>query len=691
MATAESDADSHLEEPVIVNPGYVGPQACAECHAERVAQLHGSKHFRTCRLPEPEAMPAGFGPGRGTFAAPKLPLRFEMTRVGDDFFQTAIRQTSAGEQRTRSRIGLVLGAGSGDDVYLAWHGEDRLFELPVVWLHSLQRWGASPIDPYRSGDYSREMTARCMECHNTWFAYTPGSVNRYKPDSFVLGVSCEKCHGPGRDHVAYHQAHPDAGSAQSIVHPGRLGRVRQLEVCTQCHGNAVKERGPFLRYRPGEPLDSYYDTHVTEYNEDDHVANQIKYLNESKCFQKCDTLTCITCHDPHQSRPLSGSGSVQDSCLKCHQPADCGDQQRLPAAVRDNCVGCHMPQYIKINVIFQTEDDNYVPPLTRSQHRIAIYPAARQEVLLAWHRTQPGDESREQAERLISSLVAHWLGEAEGYRRQYRYFAAIAALREAARFDSGPEVRDKLHETVTIQERLDADWFEALHQIDTGQFTSAIETLRTILKIKPNWAQAHGKLGTACAVTGQRESATEHLQAVVKLDPFNGYGEAMLGWLAYLDGRDEEALEYYRRADQIGPYDAQLHFRIGLALARLDRLPEAVEHFQLSLEIDPKRADSCWSLSLVLRKQGRLREAVRLARRAARLTDYRELEVLVTLAETCAEAGNTQEAGDAAAKALDAAQTRSTQLAPHTRQRLEELRVRARPPRKNETGKNEIR
>lgn len=668
VGAARVAASDDLDQGDPANPGYLGPQACSECHAERVTQMQSSRHFRTCRVPVVAEMPAGFSPGRGTFAARDPRLRFEMTREGNEFFETAVQQTPAGERRTTSQIDLVLGAGTADDVYLTWHPDHRLRELPIAWMYASRQWGASPIVPHSGGDFSREMTPRCLECHNTWFAHRPGTLNQYQPDSFVLGVTCEKCHGPGRDHVAYHRAHPHAESAHAITHPGQLSRERQIEVCTQCHGNAVKERGPFCRYRPGEPLESYYGTHVTAHNEDDHAANQIQYLRESKCFQQADTLTCITCHDPHRS---GQSRDVQrEGCLKCHQPADCRDQPRIPAAVRDNCVGCHMPQYIKINVIFQTADDNFVPPLTRTQHRVAVYPAARQEVLLDWHRMQPGTEHRDEAEHLARSLAEHWLGVADAYLREYRFLAAVAALREAVRFDGAPEVRKRLRDTVAIQEQIDDDWFEALHQIGENCFADAILTLRRVLEVKPDLARAHGKLGTAYAVTGQRELAEAHLQKVIQYDPFDSYGEGMLGWLAYLDGRDDKALEHYRRARELEPYDAQVHYRMGLVLERLDRLPEAVEHYRLSLDIEPQRIDACTGLARALRRQGLANEAVGFARRAARRSGDADIDAWMTLAELCQEAGLFQDAAAAAETALTRATQHEPARAPEIRRRL---------------------
>src|SRR5262249_51414476 len=150
------------------------------------------------------------------------------------------------------------------------------------------------------------------------------------------------------------QENPRADEGRHIVHPARLSRELQLAVCTQCHSNAMKLRGPAFSYRPGQPLESSYRTLHTRHNEDDHVANQIEYLRQSRCFQEGDQLTCTTCHDPHRGREARGAAATQDACRKCHQPADCREQDRLPAAVRENCTGCHMPAYVKMNVTFAT-------------------------------------------------------------------------------------------------------------------------------------------------------------------------------------------------------------------------------------------------------------------------------------------------------------------------------------------------
>src|SRR5260370_39529515 len=125
----------------------------------------------------------------------------------------------------------------------------------------------------------------------------------------------------------------------------------------------MKHRGAAFSYRPGQPLESSFKTLKTKHTEEDHVANQIEYLRQSKCFRESESLTCTTCHDPHRGRASSKSARPQESCLVCHHAKDCHEQDRLPSPVRDDCTGCHMPPYVKMNVTFTTKDDANLPPM----------------------------------------------------------------------------------------------------------------------------------------------------------------------------------------------------------------------------------------------------------------------------------------------------------------------------------------
>jgi tetratricopeptide (TPR) repeat protein len=660
-------------EPTVEPPGYVGMEACVDCHSDRAAEFARTNHFRTFRRASPDTMPAGFAPGRATFVTPDRALRFEMTRAGNEFIQTAIRQSASGEERVATAIDLILGAGTADDVYVSWRGDGRMYELPMAWLHTSGQWGAANFDPYGAGDFSRELSPRCLECHNTWFHHVPGTVNQFQHEYALLGVTCERCHGPAQEHVSFHRRHPEADEGRDIVQPGRLTRDLQLDVCAQCHSNAMKNRGPAFSYRPGQPLESSFKTLKTKHTEEDHVANQIQYLRQSKCFRASESLTCTTCHDPHRGRGSSKSARPQNSCLNCHHAADCHEQDRLPSAVRDDCTGCHMPPYVKMNVTFTTKDDANLPPMLRSEHRIAVYPEARDKVLLDWYRTQDDDHFREEASRLSEMLVEHWIGQAEAFQSRHRLLAVIGAYREALRIDETPVIRSKLREAVALQARLDRDYARALHEIEKRQFPAAIETLKGVLQVKPNLAKAHGRLGTAYAASGENDLAVEHWQAVATHDPDDSYGEAMLGWLDYVDGRFESALEHFLRADDIEPYNAKINFHAGLALTALNRLGDAIERYERVIEIDPNHAEACHQLSWALCEEGLAEKAVPYAQRSAELTHELNLDALLGLARACFEAGQVPRARAAMLKALALAQVKSPERVPELRARLNEI------------------
>ncbi|HVV99574.1 MAG TPA: multiheme c-type cytochrome, partial [Planctomycetaceae bacterium] len=456
---------------------YVGMDACVSCHSARCAEFQGTRHFQACVEPSPGKMPAEFATG-GEYHPGDSSLRFEMGQKDHEFVVSAVRETPQGEQRTQSPIAFVYGSGAGtDEVFFTWHG-DRLYELPIVWLHPLNSWGADPFDPHGSGDFSREWTVRCVECHNTWFEYVPGSLNEYKRDKFLLGVTCEKCHGPGRLHVEHHAANPDDKIAHAITLPRDLPRDRQMDLCALCHSNSLYHRRPPFSYTPGEKLDDYYRTlQGTQHPEQDHVANQVGYLKQSRCYTESESLTCTSCHNPHRPRPAEHAGVGESACMRCHQPADCHEQPRLPTAVQTNCVGCHMPVGNKIQVYFQTEGDAYVAPVKRWEHRIAVYPRARDTVMLEWLRTQTDPDSQKQAAQLTAKLADDWTQTAESCHDEYRYLAEIDAWRHVVELRPTAEAREKLAAAIDAQARIDGDFSEASRFSAQGRYPEAIKLL----------------------------------------------------------------------------------------------------------------------------------------------------------------------------------------------------------------------
>lgn len=650
------------QELVAENPGYLGMAACAECHSARVKEFEGTRHAHACVRAEGLPTP-GFAPGRGQHATRDPSLRFEMFRSGPEYFINGLQKSPGGETSTIYRIDLVYGAaGKSDEMYLAWE-EDRLFIHHVSWLYPNDRWGNAADVPG-----ARSAPSRCLECHNTWIAHVPGSVNQYHRDEMILGVTCERCHGPGRDHVAFHREHR-GGPARSIAHPGSFDRERRIEVCTQCHSLSFQRRAPPMSYRPGQPLEESVRLMENRYPEEDLVGNQIQYLRQSKCFLKSE-MTCVTCHSPH--RP-SDHSTATASCRACHEPSACREQPKLPEAVRGDCIGCHMPPRVWMGAVFHTSDDQYVHNALRSDHRIAVHPEATQRVRLEHARRQTDEKSRAEASRLAAQLSEHWVSEANRRRADGRLMGVIQALREAMRDRPDPATEKLLREAIARQAEYDRLGRE-VHELAPHAPNEAIRHLERVLELKPDDAKSHGKLGALHLRLGNRTEAVARLQSVAKFDRYDAFGFTMLARLAVQEGRTGEALELYAQADRAENYDPGIHSGWGQALLRLDRFDEAEQHFRQALTIDPRHVEACTGLSESQRRLGRHEDAVATARKAVRWSNERDVEALRTLAEAYAASSRSAEARATLERALPVAREVKPELVEPILRRLESLR-----------------
>jgi tetratricopeptide (TPR) repeat protein len=618
---------------------------------------NATSHFKTCRVPTAERMPQAFvseNVAERRLALPGAAVEFEMNHRDGKYFQKTIQPGTL--RSTESTIDLVYGAkSSSDEVYLSWHADDSLWELPVAWIYANNCWGAAGFEGMQSDDFARPLTVRCFECHTTWFEHVPGTESTYRREEALLGVTCERCHGPGREHVEFHRVNPNAQAAKAIVYPGGLERERLIEVCTQCHSNAVNLKGPANSFRPGQKLEDYYGTVFPKYNESDRVANQIAPMRQSKCFQQSE-MTCITCHDPHLTGQTSHGTTFKDTCLQCHEPVACTQRQKIPEAIADNCVDCHMRQYSKINVNFAQADDTFVPPLRRFNHRIQVDPIANDEVMMRWYQAAAGDEAAQQAEQLKTRLLEHWRLEAEKHAEAGRFVAAVSDMRESLCIDPHHEAsRALVGQYAQQQKQLDALRARA-HSMRATDIDQAIELLLKVLEIRPDDAAAHGRLGTLYAQKGERETALGYLSQVAELDPDDQYGLSMMGWLAYIDSQFEQAAEYYRRANDIEPYNSKINFLWGSCLARIGQPQEALKRLQTALASDPKNLDAMRELIQVHLQVNDVQSAAKTAEQAVRLTQHRSVRDLMMLAQCHVALSDQAIAAEVAMLAIQAAQ-----------------------------------
>jgi len=307
-------------------------------------------------------------------------VSFRMTAKDGSFYETAF-EGAPGHQKARTeKIDIVIGSGRKGQTYLSWRG-DELFELPVSYWESLDRWVNSPGYVDGTANFDRGINPRCLECHSTYFQDTGSSKSGFHFDNqhFVLGISCERCHGAGAEHVRQHSkqgAAPSAGgpaitSELTKMVPIGFERDRQVDICAQCHGGIGQSLTPAFSFKPGEALAPHVSLEANPLARVDVHGNQVALLQKSRCFQSSASMTCSTCHNLHE--PEREAAAYSEKCLTCHQATACPTFSKMPASAVTSCVDCHMPEQ-ESNSLKVDLEDQQVPVKVRS-HWIRVYPS----------------------------------------------------------------------------------------------------------------------------------------------------------------------------------------------------------------------------------------------------------------------------------------------------------------------------
>ncbi len=371
LSSLQADSRDAEKKPVS-RDSYVGDDTCRSCHREIAEAYFQTAHHLTSRQATADSIAGPFGAGANVLKTSNPGLRFRMEAKGGRFYQTAIFGVPPSTTAQTEPINLVIGSGRKGQTYLYWKG-DRLFQLPVSYWIDVGQWVNSP--GYDDGDanFNRPVMSRCLECHGSYAESLgrPQAINRYEKTSLVLGISCERCHGPGLEHVSRHHSGTAHFQGEAIVNPAKIPRDRDVEVCAQCHAGMRFPIAAAFSYVPGERLDEYLDPDRSDPNSKVDVhGGQVALLQRSRCYQSSATLTCSTCHNVHEAQ--RDAAAFSGRCLTCHKMENCGMFPKIGPKIATGCIDCHMPVQ-ESNAIVTASNGKRIKARVRS-HWIKVYP-----------------------------------------------------------------------------------------------------------------------------------------------------------------------------------------------------------------------------------------------------------------------------------------------------------------------------
>jgi len=273
-----------------------------------------------------------------------------------------------------AKTDIAFGAAVKAQTYGYWK-DSQLYQLPLTYLTNEKIWTNSPGFPVDHPYFTRPMVSRCLECHASYAQVSLKRVGNllqtkqvYNPATIVYGIDCERCHGPGAEHVKFQQENPTVKEAKYVTSIKSLGRQQQLDLCGTCHSGDPVHLKSIFSFLPGDSLSNYYVFYNGASGEPDVHGMQLPLLRLSKCFKQ-STMTCTSCHDSHQSQ--ENTQVFMDKCNSCHQQVKHNIDINL---ANNNCITCHMPLRSSKSLDFNNETKAHNIQYMLRTHRVALYP-----------------------------------------------------------------------------------------------------------------------------------------------------------------------------------------------------------------------------------------------------------------------------------------------------------------------------
>ena len=371
---------------------YAGSRTCIKCHSNIYNSYLHTAHYVA-------SIPATLNTIHGSFAKGSNIFYFSPTqKVIMELLDSGLYQTYyVGEKiKERHRFDIVLGGIKGES-YLYWSG-NGLNQLPISYFTKEHQWLLSPRFDPRIVNFKRTITSRCMECHASYIGDQPNNPQSFNgPEQFdksslIYSVDCERCHGPGAEHVTFQTDNPEVKTARYIVTYNSLPRARKMDMCGNCHsGNKSAMLMPTFKFKPGDTLANFklpaFETATHSAAVDVH-GNQLQLLQSSKCFINSN-MDCATCHNVHQNERGNTTLYTQ-KCINCHSITKHSFFKTTTTAnvqfITSNCIQCHMPALPSTAIISATLNKPVSADISVHTHAIAIYPDEAKKILALYSK-----------------------------------------------------------------------------------------------------------------------------------------------------------------------------------------------------------------------------------------------------------------------------------------------------------------
>lgn len=359
-----------------VNATFVGRDRCVECHQTEASQWKGSHHDLAMQEATPATVLGDFSDTSFEYYG----LTTTFSRRGDEFH---VRTDGPDGALHDYKIAFTFGVYPLQQYLIEFPG-GRFQALNVCWdsrpkdaggqrwfhLYPDQRVTSNDIlhwtGPYQNWNHM------CAECHSTAVHKNyDAPTETFGTQWSEIDVSCESCHGPGSEHVAWGNRAKNSRNKVDRAGPllGLVARLREekpgawypdpatgiakrdhprtsqaeIETCARCHSR----RGTFHEdVHQGGWLADTHRLALLEpmlYEADGQILDEdYEYGSFIQSRMYAAGVTCTDCHNVHSLKTAGGN----QVCARCHLPEKFETKSHhfhTPGERGSACVDCHMP------------------------------------------------------------------------------------------------------------------------------------------------------------------------------------------------------------------------------------------------------------------------------------------------------------------------------------------------------------
>ena len=352
----------------LTDSDYVGSESCKSCHETAYNDWKGSHHDLAMMEANETSVLADFNT---TFTSQGVTSKFYKedgkffvhTEGKDGIYDDFEIILTFGIEPLQQYI-VEFPRGKFQCLRTAWDTEKKLWfdlypDMKLVhdeWIH----WTKGGLN----------WNTMCSDCHSTLVKKNYNPVkDSYNTTYSIIDVSCEACHGPGKEHVEIAESDEFKNNPDTInrylgkLYMGKYTLPKQMvDDCARCHSL----RTQYTEYYDHEGI--YMDHYAPDLLRDGVYFGDGQILGEVYVYgsfiQSKMYAQNVKCNDCHNIHSLELKFQDNELCLQCHEPEKYDVKEHHFHEVKTEaaeCISCHMPGRIYMGNDFRRDHSFRVP------------------------------------------------------------------------------------------------------------------------------------------------------------------------------------------------------------------------------------------------------------------------------------------------------------------------------------------